>query len=427
MALQYSQQVADQQKSLNESNKATSGYVPLKVDGLLGPLTQNAITKYSSTTPTGLNTIATPSTAPAGNTPSIPNTNNQTPGVDTSKLSALGLTPEQISQVTSPQGMDPNSFNALLGNVKQKLTLNNELMDQRALIVKHLFDSPLTPEQQAKLPQDVRNVLAQGKDAAELQLRIINDQLQGRAQSLSSSIKDLTSGYTATIKDAEDRKQNAENNILKYLDMYGSNAVPLLKSKYPESAADIDRLAGIQTLAQQKQNQTNTSDDDITPYVLAYSMGQIPLTQIPQKLRGQVLSQVQSSGNNKMLTLLEQYRDKLDGLNIFSANTPSNRAYLEGLKGQITAEYKQQKQLGTLDAGVQKLIDSIVPNPSKLSVSSLSNKAQLAALDNFINNQTSSTMGNSLSQQVKSKGYDYQAMKSDGYTDEEIKKTLGIK
>lgn len=127
--------------------------------------------------------------------------------------------------------------------------------------------------------------------------------------------------------------------------------------------------------------------EDLSAYVTAYQTGQIPLTQVPQKIRGTVLSQVQASGYNKMQDLLTQYRDKLDGLNFFSANMPTNKALLGSLGGQITAEYKQQKQLGTLDVGVQNLIDQIIPDPSNLSISSLSNKAQVEALDNFIKNQ----------------------------------------
>lgn len=37
------------QKALNTSNKNTPGYVPLKEDGILGPLTSGAISKYSAT------------------------------------------------------------------------------------------------------------------------------------------------------------------------------------------------------------------------------------------------------------------------------------------------------------------------------------------------------------------------------------------
>lgn len=135
---------------------------------------------------------------------------------------------------------------------------------------------------------------------------------------------------------------------------------------------------------------TSAANSDVAAYTMAYQAGQVPLTQVPQKIRGEVLAATQASGTNKMLGLVQQYRDKLNGLNIITAQSPGNKTALANLKGQITAEYKQQKQLGTLDNGVQKLIDSIIPDPSKLNLSSLSNKAQVAAIDNFIANQAGS-------------------------------------
>lgn len=159
-----------------------------------------------------------------------------------------------------------------------------------------------------------------------------------------------------------------------------------LELKRSSLATDKLQRQNIQSQINERNNPASGLDD-ISAFTTAYQLGQIPLTQVPQKIRGQVLASAQESGTNKLNTLLGQYKDSLKGLNLLSANTPGNKAMLQGLKGQITAEYKQQKQLGTLDAGVQKLIDSIIPDPSRLSLSALSNKAQVAALDNFIANQ----------------------------------------
>ena len=63
------------------------------------------------------------------------------------------------------------------------------------------------------------------------------------------------------------------------------------------------------------------------------------------------------------------------------------------LRGQITAVYKKEKQLGTLDAGVQRLIEGIIgdtpgifrtlnPFPNKASES-----AYLSAVDNFLRDE----------------------------------------
>lgn len=181
-----------------------------------------------------------------------------------------------------------------------------------------------------------------------------------------------------------------EQSIIEKTLGLGAGGLQKLATLPPTEEEKLDILIKRATLANinsQINDRNNEIPEDLSSYVFAYQNGQIPLTQVPQKIRGQVLSQVQASGYNKMLDLLGQYKQGITGLNFLTAQSPTNKAKLGSLKGQITAEYKQQKQLGTLDAGVQTLIDSIIPDPSKLSFSALSNKAQVSALDNFIKNQ----------------------------------------
>lgn len=85
-----------------------------------------------------------------------------------------------------------------------------------------------------------------------------------------------------------------------------------------------------------------------------------------------------------LVSLLNDYKSAITGVGFFSANRPAKRTELLNLKGRIAAEYKQAKQLGTLDAGVERLINQIVPDPGKLSISSLSNEAQIKAIDDTI-------------------------------------------
>lgn len=95
-----------------------------------------------------------------------------------------------------------------------------------------------------------------------------------------------------------------------------------------------------------------------------------------------------TNSKSQLLNLVGQYREAVKDSSFFSAAfDPEKRTQLQNLKGQITAVYKQQQQLGTLDAGVQKLIDTIFPDPGAFSVTSFSNKAQVAAIDNFVKNQ----------------------------------------
>lgn len=102
------------------------------------------------------------------------------------------------------------------------------------------------------------------------------------------------------------------------------------------------------------------------------------------------------TATNSLVSLLGQYKTAITGLNYFTANTPENRTKIGSLKGQITAEYKQAKQLGTLDNGVQALVDKIIPDPGSLSISSLDNAAQVKAIDDFTKtfDKTTGTGGN---------------------------------
>jgi len=89
------------------------------------------------------------------------------------------------------------------------------------------------------------------------------------------------------------------------------------------------------------------------------------------------------TASKNLVGLLDTYKKEIEGISFLQANSPAKRTAINSLKGRITAEYKQAKQLGTLDAGVQKLIDSIIPNPGDLSISSLNNAAQVKAIDDF--------------------------------------------
>lgn len=97
---------------------------------------------------------------------------------------------------------------------------------------------------------------------------------------------------------------------------------------------------------------------------------------------------VTNNGSGSLINLITQYKDVLTGSSFLERRFgPDTTTMLNSLKGQITAEYKQAEKLGTLDVGVQKLIDSIIPAAGGLSIGSLSKEAQIKAIDNFIANQ----------------------------------------
>jgi len=87
-----------------------------------------------------------------------------------------------------------------------------------------------------------------------------------------------------------------------------------------------------------------------------------------------------------LVNLLWQYKNVLDETSYLWLKTdPNKQAQAQNLLSQITAEYKNAKKLGTLDTGVQRLIDGLVGKwGGLLSLSSYSNDAQSNAVKWFI-------------------------------------------
>ena len=124
---------------------------------------------------------------------------------------------------TQVGGISPNSFTSLLGQIGTNLQYNNQLASTRQLLVKHLFDSKLTPDELSKLPPDVQNVINSGdRNAIELQIRVLNDQIQGRNSTLDKTVSALTKGY-------EDYQTNTKNAVTQFLAYAQSTGQPLDK------------------------------------------------------------------------------------------------------------------------------------------------------------------------------------------------------
>jgi hypothetical protein len=168
----------------------------------------------------------------------------------------------QGAQGAPGQGVDPGSFQMLLGNIEQKITQNNALATQRSLISKHLFDQPLTPQEMAQLPSDVRGVLQGGnKDAAMMQLQVLNDQIQGRSQSFAQSVQYISQGYDTSVKEAESKRTFATDTVLKVAQQFvdpatGKVNVDKLKqymaavSPGIDVSALIDSVQGLQPVSE---------------------------------------------------------------------------------------------------------------------------------------------------------------------------------
>lgn len=185
----------------------------------------------STNTPPGIGTVApTTSTIP----------NPQTPVVATKQDTSTIIPP-------STTGMDTNSYMNFMNNLNGSLQQNNQLVTQKNLIQKQLFDQPLSQEEIKQLPPEMRSVIqGNNQDQMKLQLKIINDTLQGRNDSVAKSIGFLTTSYTENQKNVQSALAQLEtyatNNGLKLGDLIGTMAPILGKDVADQLAKNLADL-----------------------------------------------------------------------------------------------------------------------------------------------------------------------------------------
>ena len=190
-------------------------------------------------------------------------------------------------------------------------------------------------------------------------------------------------------------KEDARSNILLAVQLGGASGLDSIKKENPNifKLAGLDETTLIESAkAKEKFDQESKksfSSVDLGDRIgILDQQGNIVRTIAKGTTPGSSDKEIEKTqAKEDLLSLLNQYRTELESSTAVSRFlSPSKSAALNNLKGQITAVYKKQQQLGTLDAGVQKLIDTIIPGTG-VSISQLSTQAQLGALDNFIINQ----------------------------------------
>src|SRR5258708_2126095 len=160
--------------------------------------------------------------------------NNQT-GQNVTQGTNFGSSPTTptpaVATPPSANGMSDSSYLSVLNNLNNGLQQNNALVDQKNLIQKQLFDQPLSEAEMMKLPPDVRSIVQGGnQDQMKLQLQVINDSLQGRNNSVASSIQFLTTGWET----AQTRKNTEEINVLNYAKAYNTDPLSIVKAMFPD-------------------------------------------------------------------------------------------------------------------------------------------------------------------------------------------------
>jgi len=172
-----------------------------------------------------------------------------------------GFTPGQ-SQPSQPTQTDPNSgqmpnapaglfganaptgsqfqFGNYLQTAVDRLNTINPMLQQKNLLVEQLYGQPLTPDQINTLPQPLQQAIQTGnRDQVELQLRLLNDQIAGRTNTINQSVNFLSNLYQTTLSDAETQKQQAITNVLNYSKALNQKPSVVMKALYPNIASDL--------------------------------------------------------------------------------------------------------------------------------------------------------------------------------------------
>lgn len=119
----------------------------------------------------------------------------------------------------------PMQFSELMQTAVDRMNNNQKMGQERQLLIKHLYDKPLSSEEMAKLSPDTRNAISSGdKSNMEMQLRVINDSIAGRQNTLSQSVQFLTSGYTKAVDDIQKQQVQSQKIIEDALTRSGSGA-----------------------------------------------------------------------------------------------------------------------------------------------------------------------------------------------------------
>lgn len=218
------------------------------------------------------------------------------------------------------------------------------------------------------------------------QLRTFGDVIQNARQ--------FSQDYQAT---QDKLKDDAKNNILLAMQLGGAAGLDAIMKENPQifKIAGLDQESIIAAAkAQEKYKQDSeksfSSIDLGDRIAIVDQQGNVVRT-IPKGATPSASAGTKDVEKEQakidLLDLLNQYRMAVAGSNgLTRLFDPNKNTQLNNLKGQITAVYKKQQQLGTLDAGVQKLIDSIIPGTA-VGIGQLSTQGQLDAIDNFITNQ----------------------------------------
>ena len=162
-----------------------------------------------------------------------------------------------ISATPAPQGqagqqkqapfMDMGVFGKAMTEMQTQLGQNNDLMAQKKTLLMQLYDRPLTDDEKKILtPSQQSAIDGNNRNLIDMELRLINDTVQGRTNSLDSSVKYITDLYTQQKTDTETKQKEAVDNVMQFVTQYGSNAKQAMTALYgADKVAQLEQLSGV--------------------------------------------------------------------------------------------------------------------------------------------------------------------------------------
>jgi hypothetical protein len=188
---------------------------------------------------------------------------NMTPDQQKAWDNAVSLIPKttppaQPNVLPTPQGQvfgasAGNTQGFQFGNVLQtaidRMNTIQPLTQARQLLMKNIYDSPLTPDEIKQLPQEYQTMVQTGdKQEMEMGLRLLNDQISNRTGTLDQSINYLTTQYTnsqASLATAKDTLMGHYFDMIKANETAGNSptdsatlAQQQLKTAYGQNTLD---------------------------------------------------------------------------------------------------------------------------------------------------------------------------------------------
>lgn len=177
--------------------------------------------------------------------------------------------------VTGQTQLNQSQFANVIDSMRSKLAYNNDLINARQLLVTKLYDHPLTEQEIAKLPQNFQDIARSGDNRqVEMRIRLLNDEIQGRTNTMDQSIEYLTTAYKDDLNRAEEQKQQALNTVLGFVESYGDQAGEAIKAMYGEDylaqlesyGINVGGLGGLPQSLQQIKDANAGADNGFTPY-----------------------------------------------------------------------------------------------------------------------------------------------------------------